>query len=710
MTRKVGHANGQSMIDTAVQHSQERIRLLETIILRPNKLQAGTEKLEYFIATCDLDTGLYYSPRSTWDLRILKSAVGPDGGEAELVTEAARSLFSMTASAAQFARSVSGRLLQISSKGRRLFCVTMDKDGVLTDCSNTQACDDDVKAFVAERIAKSYRVNKDVNRGMEALRPATGKALLKLLVFLPDHDPRTEQGPRGTRLIQMGLCFAKETCSTDDLARALEGPCDASAYASWVVLYEKERYHQKALRQSTKGYITKYGDHSDISTQIDKLDATIKDLKKTGNYGDALMAEVLKPRDIEPKTAFRWYRMRRFTLPSLLDIFTSTEGLARYEVSALVRSCVLHLDSTYWRGVSCKDPRPAGVYWGSMALSALSRVRDACKNISKYTSAIRSGTPAKFQRTIELFSTDAVVLYQPVIDWMSDKNASAVFLRVNWKGKGRTYECSHPRKLLESALTDLEPFLKLSAPRFRARKAIHGDAHFGNFLVDASVPEDPLICSIDPSGKPRQVPALHPDWTSTKIGKAVKQSPNEYPSWAQDPLWDVAKLLVSSACGYGLAFRNAFKIVKEDANGWMVKYDADLTPRKLSDVAGLSGAQIVSVDGGVPVDAWEYHHLAAETVLDAWEELTPNGEAPSARAASYLRLWFLTVRHGFSLADELFPREIEKSLVMFLLSTIFTKTGLDVLKGIANEEWNDQRDEEIVSKLGAILRLGIFAI
>lgn len=89
---------------------------------------------------------------------------------------------------------------------------------------------------------------------------------------------------------------------------------------------------------------------------------------------------------------------------------------------------------------------------------------------------------------------------------------------------------------------------------------VHGDAHFGNFLVDASIPEDPLVVSIDPGeiSINDSDPAVRQfasglDLDTVDISRALTML-------RRDPTYDFSKLLVSTSSFYGLASKRAFTV------------------------------------------------------------------------------------------------------------------------------------------------------
>ena len=547
---------------------------------------------------------------------------------------------------------------------------------------------------------------------MEALRTAKYKDWIKCLLFSVDEHIAKKTSARESWLMQLGFCFAASTSTPqdiEDIADLLRTCCHMSAYASWVLFLERERYYRKALRQAVKGHLTKFGDATDITEQVQKLrvlngqfelvpQVLLADPQIPGRSANA-MAQRQENGDAH----LAWYRMTRFTMPPLLDILTSTEGLKEHEIRSLVRACLTHLDITYWRSLQWSAQIDAQDYICSALWLALGRVCSTCANIARHAGTIGGGNPTKFKRVIKLFSRDDAIRYRTLITWISTARPPEASITVRWDDiHSFRPTCQHPKKALGRLLACVKR-ARLQPVCHVVSEGLHGDAHFGNFLIDASVPEDPLVVSIDPL----VVEVSASDFKAVETGWRTFDLNAECVWFATDPLYDVAKLLVSTACAYGIVLRGALTVgTKRQV---VLKYNESAQPRQLSDTAGISGSQLVVVEAAVPREAWKYHSYAARSVFDQWEEsleLLPGGDRYSI-AISHIRLWLLTVRHGFSLADHLFPQEIEKSLSMFLLVTLFLNEGLKPVSRLLS---NNLDDKNSLKQLRSLFQRGVASL
>jgi len=63
------------------------------------------------------------------------------------------------------------------------------------------------------------------------------------------------------------------------------------------------------------------------------------------------------------------------------------------------------------------------------------------------------------------------------------------------------------------------------------------------------------------------------------------------------------------------------------------------------------------------------------------------GLGENARKTSLMRLWLLTVRHGLSIADLLYPRQVVAALIMYCQVAVFVNSGAEVVgAGIRDPE------------------------
>ena len=708
----------RTAIDDADELSSKRILNIEDLILFSSSPISETTDLRYFITTVDIVAGLYYSPLSNLDASKLKS---PDGkGRVEnddrpSIIESIRSFFPFSRREAPLSWDICQELLKFEISERCLLLVEIDTEGrVLSGYFPIPFPPAEMlHCIIATKSKDGYRIDKDVNKRMEAMRTDECTDWNKLLLFSVDEHIPNKISARESMLMQLGFCFAASISSPqeiEDIAGPLRTCCHMSAYASWVLFLERERYYRKALRQAVKGHLTKFGDATDITKQVQKL--------RVLNGQFELVPQVLLADPQIPKRSniaiaqrqgkgdahLAWYRMTRFTMPPLLDILTSTKGLKEHEIRSLLRACLTHLDITYWKSLHWSAQIDAQDYICSALLFALERVCSTCVNITQHAGTIGGGNPTKFKRVIKLFSPDDTLQYQTLINWISKAQQPDINITLDWD-QAHYFQCpcQHPSKVLKDLLACVKS-TKLKPVHPLVSEGLHGDAHFGNFLIDASVPEDPLVVSIDPL-----VVKVSPSNLNATEEESLQSSDLKVESerFATDPLYDVAKLQVSTVCAYGIVVRGALAVGPDDQ--FVLKYNKDVQPRQLSDTAGISGSQLVAVAAKVPQEVWNYHSYATRSVFDQWEEILehlPAGDTGSI-AIAHIRLWLLTVRHGFSLADHLFPQEIEKSLSMFLLVTLFLNKGLEPVSRLLS---NNLKDEDSVQQLRTLFQTGVASL
>lgn len=704
-------------IEDAVKLSSKRILNIENLILFSSDPIREATDLRYFITTVDLVAGLYYSPLSNLDASKLKLPAGKGrGGDDDRISiiESIRSFFPFSKREALLSWDICQRLLKLKIRGRCLLLVEINKEGRVLRSHFPKPFPPakKLRRYIDDEIKDGHCINQEVNKRMEALRTAKYKDWIKCLLFSVDEHIAKKTSARESWLMQLGFCFAASTSTPQDIeviADPLRACCHMSAYASRVLFLERERYYRKALRQAVQGHLTKFGDLKGIKDQVKKLQALKKqfalvpEVDRFDPYIRKRHGNRRVQREKKGDAQLAWYRMTRFTMPPLLDILTSTEGLVKPEINSLVRACLAHLDTTYWKPKRWGAPIDARAYIYSALLLAWGRVRSTCANMAQHNETIKGGNPPKFKRVIKLFSPHDALRYQTLINWISIPPKSKKKITLRWyKTHPFKRPCLHPSKALEELLACVKQ-TTLRDVRPVVSEGLHGDAHFGNFLVDASVPEDPLVVSIDPLVVKISASAFK----AVATGSHIFDLNEECERFATDPLYDVAKLLVSTACAYGIVLRGALTVGTKSQ--FVLKYNENAQPRQLSDTAGISGDQLVAVAAKVPRVAWEYHSNATRSVFDQWEESLerfPGGDRYSI-AISHIRLWLLTVRHGFSLADHLFPQEIEKSLSMFLLVTLFLNEGLKPVSRLLSKDFED---EDSVIQLGKLFQRGVASL
>ena len=402
---------------------------------------------------------------------------------------------------------------------------------------------------------------------------------------------------------------------------------------------------------------------------------------------------------------FAWYQMPRFTMQCFFDLLTATEGLQKYEVKSIVRSCFAHLRNTYW-GYNSIQEYPSietDTYLSAALALALDASEKAISQIATYAAMILENRPIKFPRQIELFDKKLLEDTKLLIDVLTSGYNESLEIGISANGSQRGKRCLNPIQLLRKIGSAIKAEYELPHSSkimiSDSNKRLHGDAHFGNFLVNMSIPEDPIIISIDQRSikldRDRYVNLVKPYCSSGKIDTEISEI-------TLDPIYDIAEFMLSSTCGYGLAYRHAFNLsvsrkTETGAFCQLIKQSDD-EYRKQSEAGGISGSQIVKIDAPVCSDTWRYHEWAASASIDEFHKLCLEFIASKRKEfelykidiklslnASFVRLWLLTAFHAFSITEQLFPSDIRRALTMFLLAVRFVNKGATEIEKIVSE-------------------------
>ncbi len=665
-----------------------------------------------FLTTVDLHSDLFYAPVSTLDLKSLQSVILQDAGS---LLDLIRDKFPISLSKAGFVATIYGTLeesktndyflvLHIDDAGKVVKAQRLYSNGTLKS----------VKQSTNAVINTHPGLDPNINRLIDELRSETQISGQKYFFLKPDYrvTEKENSGVRGLELLQVGFFLTEEKIEV--IADALFQAARTSSFATLTLFYEKERYYQKALRQAVKGSIIKYGEIRDIQQQLEIL----RELNKTNGHSVPRIERedpdlTNSPSEADRDVAFAWYRMPRFTLSSLLDVLSFTSGLRDYEVSSLVRSSFAHMKSIYW-GPSLEpmSSTKTRAYLSAGLALAIYHSGSACENILSKIERIKAGIPIKLERGIDVFDpkevTDSVQGMRWIFNSMDQNHETDFEINLLWgKYKSKT-NCSNVTKELtkiSKALAKLDEKDKIESPFIRGRS--HGDAHFGNFLIDASVPEDPLVISIDPKEiafDPEYILKLH-----EPIGEICSKNEFELAikNVAYDPAYDVAKLMLSCSCAYGLAYRYAFQASATSGRILRLKQVRSDVVNKLSDLGGISGSQIVTIDAPVTNEAWRYLFVAAEVSLRDYSDVLSKfvGNDVKNTTVGLIQLWLITVRHAFSICEILFPKNVERAITMYLLSMRFVSRGVNTISEIL---LNGLEDELSIERLLTLFTSDIF--
>lgn len=486
------------------------------------------------------------------------------------------------------------------------------------------------------------------------------------LAFIPRPRIASPAQSRTFELVQICLLLDSVTSvSSPQCIEYVVHLTNVVHFATLALLAERERYYQKSLRQATRGTLIKSGVHDEIEEQIRLLET----LNATGAYSTPRVVK----QDINRESGFGWYIMPYFTLPSMMDTLTSVRSLRPFEISGLARACVSHLRHTYWRSVAAQRVEAREFLLSTLALLE-QRASGSYRAIQSRAADVMNARPVVGRGGVAIYDPSEIERDLPIIKRVEE----GVSLRAEWGASHEPVEtvCEGTGEVLEhlrSMLLEIGRGVRID--QYLAREPIHGDPHLGNLLVDASVPEDPVIASIDP----KRISVNSDDlWQSYGCSRLAQQPfCSSLDNLRYDVTYDAAKLLVSTVAGYSLVYRRG---VRARMEGEMVvlHHPPDRELRKLSEAGGISGSQLVRIDAPVVEEALDYHRLFAELIVQRFIALAGISETEVGSAsllAGLLRLWMITVRHAFSLSEILFPVDTGRSAAMYAVAAALLNRG-----------------------------------
>jgi hypothetical protein len=214
-------------------------------------------------------------------------------------------------------------------------------------------------------------------------------------------------------------------------------------------------------------------------------------------------------------------------------------------------------------------------------------------------------------------------------------------------------------------------------------------------LVDISIPEDPLIISIDPISerkdaekKVAELRAQVKTWNSDVDDRAFATEANNLYS---DIAWDVAKLMLSTTCCYGIVDRRGFRLGIGVGGTVIITKNKQTELTAVTNSGGVSGASVYRSGLVTPDLTWHYHCVAAKAVLREYLSMLsqdldgPKGELERDKAIALIRVWLLTARHVFSITKKLFPIERDKALQLYVLGSAFVSKGVTKISEVLKE-------------------------
>jgi hypothetical protein len=687
-------------VERLAAESKETTRQLEERVFRIIEQVEPEVKGKYFISTADFSASVNYAPLFNLSRAVLER-IAPD--PTHTLLREIRDNFLVHIGPSGFIREV-GRSIRDNNVhvGDMLF-IEVGSGGEIGEliCFSPGGTRVEVSRPVKDTVQSWERVGRVLQSLLSKLREALeGDDVYKCYLIIRPEEHFENTARNKLDIMQIGVVFIPQDVAIDDTVLTYFRTAQISSFATLAHLYEKERYYEKAVRQAIKGSIIKYGDRHDIASQADIL----RGLQERHKW-NVPAVEKLDPFIRNIREEFSWYKMSSITLPMLMDIFAFTKGFEDYEVAALIRSCFMHLRDTYW-GEDLKPGRyrPLPFLIAPLYL-AISTAEGAILTVSSQASEIEQGNPVKLSRGIDVFSATDIKKYWNVIRNMRGENQLKV--SINWAGESKgNFIIDNPIKTLQElqgALRSRVERQEISRLTIHEKGRLHGDAHFGNLLVDSSVPEDPLIFSIDPK------PYIFNDSVLSGELSTDADLKRELRQIEDDISYDVARFMLSTSCFYGLVYRSGFILnpSQEDDEGSEILLDKNDSeePVKLSDTGGVSSSQIVRMGAIIPVDTWRYHAIASNKAIN--EFIAIHHEYPAEFGSGFqrsvnislIRLWIITVRHAFSAVKSLFPIKMENAMVMYLLAAMFVNRGAEVIKEMVDKDLDNPDTEQILKGL-----------
>lgn len=686
-------------IGRAAKASRDRKDVLEDMLLELSCIEAN-RSLEGIavglVATVDLLNDIYYAPVTNvgrGHLQEAFSAVSTTGSE---VLELIRNQFPLKFAEDGVLRDLlkqqaeynpdDALLLRVDLRnGLVKLAAVVGRPGTLSDSKvdMTGIGADESRRITPEVLGYLKRIRR-------VLLSDSDLAERLLIVF----RPRMFGGPASASLplsmfCQVGFLLCPDGTDMARLGAATWPLLTTSAHVALNVLFERERYYERSVRQCALGYMVKCGPAGELNKQF-------KQLQELGGDSAEITVDVLVPDpmiDRPEVAAMSWYTMNRFRLSSLSKLFTGVGNIEPYEVRAVTRAAISHLQRAYWEReggynegtISATARTVLAGPWAvaDLAADALYREVRECVEIA------RSGVPIRSsEHSISFVLSDQArplselkrfVEGDAAFGWVLESPSRSSFLR-GVHARQALHEIKEA--ILASDKT------KMSVTKYDTYR-IHGDAHFDNFLLDASVPEHPVIVSIDP-----QWPT---EWDKTIRGKVDPFGSPEDDRDAvlaclmRDRTYDYAKLLLATILGYGMIYRKglSYGVVQRRYQAASMKVCGQ-SPRVIplsSDSGGISVASLYRLEAPMCSEAPQYHLWSGLVVLQHFiEYLKASQQSGRSATATVIRLWLLTVRHGLSIAAKCLPGRIEVSWAMYGCVCGFIGIGLnEVLDAIRNE-------------------------
>lgn len=550
-----------------------------------------------------------------------------------------------------------------------------------------------------------------------AAKAATGTAVFPHLLLRLESSFAASGSMRTRRLdlVQLGLVLSEARDIDEASAAICLSACRTSGIAAFAVLYEKERYYERAARQSVTASAVKVGPMTEIRDQVKALAAL--DLPDVFNIplvdqrrSDPTLLEPAKPSD---SNEMSWYRMPWLDLRSLSDTLLWKVGSKDFELAALMRATVSHLRQVHWRTAATEShdrPKEAIMATVLLAAKATEHFYDEAR---KTKERVENEFPILKSSAVSFFRKEQLATINRLMRRVESGSPLTVHLqwhgRAAWRGEIRLPE----QNLRELAATVAGTALSGRYRRLRA-VSVHADAHFGNLLVDASIPEDPLIISIDP--KPLITTAgaeFSEEIKSVNIDAGALDL--SLRSLLFDPLYDLAKCVMATSGLHGPIIRGALELGAADQDRFTLANPRDGV-RHLTDTGGMSSSKLIRVGTQVPKNCLRDHDTCARALLREVEEaITADAGRPGTDEEArfgvnvgLIRLWGLSLRGLFSAAADRFPSDMATGVALYIIAATYLDIGTKiVIDALGRYSLSDERATTLLKEPFRWYRAGL---
>lgn len=683
-----------------------RSNLIATRLLDLGANRFSETAAHLLVLTVDFDSDLYYAPITNIKAGDLAKTMNtPSPAEA---IEKIRNNFPISTTRAHLLAAVFDAASISPDLMNSCLWFKLKDDGRVDEvlCHNDHGDTVDIPSEV-QSIADVGKISPDINGVLSNMRNIIMPTSSRYLLVRPDIIIPDTNGGRRCRLGQVGIAFLNNTEHPFDPA-IIDAACTAtgtSSLAAFTLFYEKERYFQKAVRHAVKGRIVKTEPAKSVRDQIAKL-GHLRDrgehymvpiVLKDGNAGKQLLDADMS-----------WYLMPRYDLRNLLELLALTPGLQPYEVRTLARSAYRHMRDTYWG--PC-DAQPTRTIASLLTTAGIAKecVSGCVDTFSTTSDQVATLTPVKLKRGYGVFAPTSFDAYRPLVRCLDGPPGTELDVVVKWGGLEVVRRCLNPRAMMDRLINKvIKSDLPEQCERLRIRDGVlHGDAHFGNILVDAGMPEDPLIVTIDQAtlslSDPASAKALLSELPRCVSLNEIRE---ELQRIEDDPTYDVAKMILSTFCCYGLMLRRAFNVavVPGDILAVHISQSEAADVKHMGGGDGISGADVLAVTHEIPEDAFDYHREAGEQLLREFIGMAKNSHSEDKFInIALIRLWFLSLRHVFSISASLFPSTPEVAIGLFAWGTLMLSNGEDAMKRLMQGRCN-LAPEDFASSLFEVLR------